>query len=94
MAADKQHAHDLLDQLGSGQLAKLVHLLETMLMPHEESDSLSNAERKAVGEAEEWLAHNQPIPHEDVLAEFGLSMADWEKLGQEPSSDKTPGRSG
>jgi hypothetical protein len=29
--------------------------------------------------------NNEPIPHEEVLTEFGLSMADWEKMGKEPS---------
>jgi hypothetical protein len=83
MAADKQHAHHLLDQLAPGQLAAVVHLLETMISP-EDGDALSNAERKAVAEADEWLKHNEPIPHEEVLAEFGLTMADWENMGREP----------
>jgi hypothetical protein len=94
MAADKQHAHRLLDQLGPGQLAAVVHLLETMVSPEEDGDTLSTAERKAVAEADEWLNHNQPIPHEEVLAEFGLTMADWEKMGQEPLPDDTPRRNG
>jgi len=90
----KQHAHHLLDQLGPGQLAAVVHLLETMVPPDEDGDTLSNAERKAVAEADEWLEHNQPIPHEEVLAEFGLTMADWEKMGQEPLPEETPRRNG
>jgi len=94
MAADIQHAHHLLDQLGPGQLAAVVHLLETMVSPEEDSDTLSNAERKAVGEADEWLKHNPPIPHEEVLADFGLTMADWEKMGQEPLPEETPRRNG
>jgi hypothetical protein len=94
MAADIQHAHHLLDQLGPGQLAAVVHLLETMVSPEEDRDTLSNAERKAVAEADEWLQHNQPIPHEEVLAEFGLTMADWEKMGQEPLSEEAPRRNG
>ena len=65
MAPDKQHAHQLLDQLGPGQLAAVVQLLETMISPDEDGDTLSNAERKAVAEADEWLKHNQPIPKED-----------------------------
>lgn len=79
MAADKQHAHDLLDQLGPGQLAAVVHLLEAMVSPNENGDTLSDAERKAVAEADEWLKHKQPIPHEEVLAEFGLTTAEWEE---------------
>jgi len=90
----KQHAHHLLDQLGPGQLAAVVHLLETMVSPDEDGDTLSNAERKAVAEADEWLEHNQPIPHEEVLAEFGLTMADWEKMCQEPLPEETPRRNG
>ena len=94
MAVDRHHAHHLLDQLGPAQLAAVVHLLEAMLTPLEEPDTVSNAERKAVAEADQWLAHNQPIPHDEVLADFGLSMADWEKMGKEPRSDKTSGRNG
>ena len=67
MAPDKQRAHELLDQLGPGQFAAVVQLLETMVSPDEEGDTLSHAERRAVGEADEWLKHNQPIPHEEVL---------------------------
>ena len=75
-----QYAHRLLDQLGPGQLAAVVHLLETMVSPEEERDILSEAERKAIAEADEWLKHNKPIQHEEVLAEFGLTMADWDNV--------------
>src|ERR1017187_10995726 len=91
MAADVQHAHHLLDQLGPGPLAAVIHLLETMVSL-EDRDTLSNAERKAVAQADEWLKHNQPIPHEEVLAEFGLTMADWEKMGREPMPVEAPHR--
>jgi hypothetical protein len=94
MIAERQHAHDLLDQLGPGQLAAVVHLLETMISPEEDGDTLRPAERQAVGEADEWLKHNKPIPHEEVLAEFGLTMADWEKMGREPLPGETPRRNG
>ena len=73
MAADIQHARHLLDQLGHDQLTAVVHLLETMVPPEEDRATLSSAERKAVTEADEWLKHIQPIPHEAVLAEFGLT---------------------
>ena len=94
MAPNRQHAHQLLDQLGSGQLAAVVHLLETMVSPDEDGDTLSNAERKAVAEADEWLKRNRPIAHEEVLAEFGLTSADWEKMGQEPPPETTPRQNG
>jgi hypothetical protein len=94
MNVDKQHAHQLLDQLGPGQLDAVVHLLETMISPEENGDTLSPAERKAIAQADDWLAHNPPIAHEKVLAEFGLTMADWEKMGAEPLPEETPRRSG
>jgi hypothetical protein len=87
MAIDRERAHQLLDQLGPDQLAAVVHLLETIVPPQEDRDTLSHAEREAVAEADEWLTHNQPIPHEEVLAEFGLTMADWEKMGRDPVSE-------
>jgi hypothetical protein len=100
MAPDRQHAHQLLDQLGPDQLAAVVHLLETItrttVSPEEDTDTLSNAERKAVAEADECLKHNQPVPHEEVLAEFGLTMDDWEtmddwdKMGKEALAEETP----
>jgi len=83
-------AHELLGQLKPGKLAAVVHLLEVMvhdeddLSDHDDGDTLSPAEAKAIAEADEWSKHNTPIPHEQVLAEFGLSMADWEKMSREP----------
>jgi hypothetical protein len=83
MAADRQHAHRLLDELGPIQLDAIVHLLESMISP-EDGDTLSPSERKAIAEADEWLQQNDPIPHEQVLADFGLTAADWERMGAEP----------
>jgi hypothetical protein len=80
--SDKQHAVELLDRLGPGQLAAVVHLLETMVSV-EDGDTLSAAEANAIAEADEWSKHNEPIPHVQVLAEFGLTMADWEKISRE-----------
>jgi len=88
----KQHAHQLLDRLDSGRLAAVVHLLEVFL--DEDSDSLSPAEAKAIAEADEWSQHNDPIPHEQVLADLGLTMDDWEKMGREPLPEETPQRDG
>jgi hypothetical protein len=93
MAAD-QHAHHLLDQLGPDQLAAVVQLLETMITPEEDRQTLSTAERRAIAEADEWLKRNQPIPHEEVLAKFGLTTADWEKMGREALPEEITRRNG
>ncbi len=75
-------ADEMLDRLAPGQLAAVVHLLETFL--DEDGDTLSPAEAKAIAEADEWSKHNAPIPHEQVPAEFGLTMADFEEMSREP----------
>jgi hypothetical protein len=102
MNADREHAQQLLNHLAPDQIAAVVHVMEVMLDPLSrrlanaplEDEEISAEEERAVAEAREWLKHNQPIPHEGVLAEFGLTMADWEKMGQEPLPDETPRRSG
>ena len=82
MASDREHAHRLLDQLPPDQLAALVRLLETIVSADEE-EGLSATDRQAIGEADQWLEQNRPIPNEDVLADFGLTTEDWEKMGRE-----------
>lgn len=81
-------AHELLGQLNPGKLAAVVHLLEVMVhddyLRDDDNDTLSPAEDRAIAEADEWSKHNAPVPHEQVLAEFGLSIADWEKMSREP----------
>ena len=79
---ERRQAHALIDLLPPAKLGAVRNLLEVFL--DEDSDTLSPAEAKAIAEADEWSKHNQPIPHEEVLAEFGLSMADWEKMSREP----------
>ena len=79
-------AHEPISQLNPGKLAAVVHLLEVMVHDEdiEDSDMLSPAEATAIAEAGEWSKHNEPIPHEQVLGELGLSMAGWEKMSREP----------
>ena len=85
VSALETKAHELLGHLGPNKLAAVVQLMEVMI--HEDDpdgDTLSPAEANAIAEADEWSKHNESIPHEQVLAEFGLSMADWEKMSLEP----------
>ena len=55
-----------------------------------EDEEISEEEEHAVAESREWLKHNKPIPLEDVLSEFGLTMADWDTMGKTP----LPGENG
>jgi hypothetical protein len=43
-------------------------------------ETLSEQDRRAIAEADQWLEHKDPLPPEEILAEFGLTMADWEPI--------------
>ncbi len=92
MTPEKQHAYQLIDQLDSGQLAAIVHLLEVMTDPV--AHSLAHApvddepivpeEIREIAAARASLDRGQGISHEEVLAEFGLTLEDFERMGRTP----------
>jgi hypothetical protein len=92
MSDTRQHAHELIDRMPETQLSALVGLLETIVDPVSaalrnapiEDEEISEEEERAVAEAREWLKHNKPIPHEEVLAEFGLTLEDFDRMGRTP----------
>jgi N-acetyl-anhydromuramyl-L-alanine amidase AmpD len=45
---------------------------------------------QAVAEADQWLKDNHPISLETVLADFGLQLSDWEKMGGTPPQPFLP----
>jgi hypothetical protein len=81
MAADKQHAHELIDRLAPSQVPEAIGMLEALLDPVSraianapvDEEQLSAEDEKALDEAEEWLKHNEGIPHEQVLGELGFT---------------------
>jgi hypothetical protein len=92
MAKTKEHAHELIDRITPGQVAVVVNLLEIILDPAArslasapfEDEPVSEDENLAVAASKIWLKKNQPILHEDVLAEFGLGNEDFERMGRTP----------
>jgi hypothetical protein len=94
-----QQAHAYLDRLPPEQLSAVRGLLETMLDPLSralanapaEDEEISEEEERAVSGSREWLKHNKPIPHEEVLAEFGLTMEDFERMGRTPLPEEPNG---
>jgi hypothetical protein len=85
-ANEKRQAHELIERLAPSQVAAVVGLLEVLLDPV--SRAIANApvddepeteeERHAVAESKAWFERHgdQGIPHEEVLAEFGLAPDD------------------
>jgi len=88
MANSKEHAHELIDRLPPEKLSAAVTVLEAMLDPV--SLAITNApidgepftaeEEKAVAESREWLKHNPGIPHEQVLADLGITQGEIERF--------------
>jgi hypothetical protein len=76
----REHAQQLIARLPEAQLSSVVGRLETIIDPVAasmrnaslEHEEISAEEAQAVAEANEWLQRNQRIPHEEILAEFGL----------------------
>jgi hypothetical protein len=65
-----------------GQVVAAVGLFKAMLDPVEialanaplDDELLTVEEIKALDESREWLKHNKGIPHEQVLAELGITQ--------------------
>ena|SRR5579864_4880204 len=98
-AQERQRAHVYLDLLPPAQLIAVRSLLETMLDPVSrtlanapiEDEEISEEEERTVAESKEWLKHNKPISHEEVLAELGLTMEDFQRMGRDPLPDEPNG---
>lgn len=83
--ADKEHAHELIERLDGSQLLTAVRFLEFMMLDPV-SRSLATApvddepmtaeEEQALNASREWFKHHRGIPHEEILAEFGLKPED------------------
>jgi len=79
----RKQAHELIDRMAPSQVFAVVGLLQTMLDPV--SRAIANApfddepeteeERQAIAASKAWMAEHpgQGIPHEEILAEFGLT---------------------
>jgi|SRR6202035_2302778 hypothetical protein len=86
----KQHAHDLIERMAPGQMAAAVELLETMLDPLARSlanapyddEPVSEEEARQIEAASASLARGEGISHEEVLAEYGLTLEDFERMGR------------
>jgi len=97
----QQQAHQLLDQLDAGQLAAVVHLLQVMTDPvaHSLAHAPLDDEPVTEEEAREIAATRAAldrgggiVPHEEVLAEFGLTSDDFERMGGIPLEPPKAGR--
>jgi len=88
MADPKEHAYELIDRLPPAQLTAVVSLLESMLDPVSlaianatfDEEQLNEEEEKALGDAAAWTKRNPGIPHEQVLAELGITQEEIDRF--------------
>lgn len=93
MSADtRSNVHALIDQLPPLQLAAVQTLLQSMLDPlakklaaaELDDEPLTDDDRQAIAEAEEWSAQNKGIPLEEVLSDLGMAQVDWQEMANTP----------
>jgi hypothetical protein len=83
---EREKAHAYLDHLPDAQVSAACGLLEAMLDPVSraianapvDDEPVTAAEERALNEAREWLKHHKPLPHEQVLAELGITREEVE----------------
>lgn len=96
---EREQALRLLNMLPEEKLVAVVHLLQVMSDPVArslanapvEDEPISEEEKRSLDAAKEWLKTHEPIPHEEVLAELGLTTEDFQRMGNTPIE---PGRNG
>jgi hypothetical protein len=82
----KQEAHELIERISTAQASAVVTLITSMLDPVDraianapfEDEAISEEENRAVAASKAWLAEHpgEGIPHEELLAEFGIKPED------------------
>jgi hypothetical protein len=86
-AADKQHAHELIDRVPPHQMTAAVRFLEFLLLDPvghaaatapPDDEPITEEDRRRFLQGKAALARGeQGIPMEDVLADFGLTLEDF-----------------
>ena len=89
---ERQQAHALIDLLPPAKLGAVRNLLEVMIEEkddEEDGEELTEEDRAAIQIGLASLEQNGGVPMEDVLADFGLTMADFEKMAAEPDTGRS-----
>ncbi len=96
----KQQAHELIDKMSVGQVVAAVGLFKAMLDPVEialanapyDDEPVSEDEARDIAAAHASLERGEGVSHEEVLAEYGLTQADFERMGHTPLDPNGAGR--
>jgi hypothetical protein len=88
----KQQAYELIDRMAPGQLSAVVGLMKIVLDPVSraianapfDDEPVTAAEARDIAEAHAAYARGEVVSNEEVLAEFGLTTEDFERMGRTP----------
>ena len=88
----KQEAHELIERLSTGQVIAAVGLFKAMLDPVSvalanapiDDEPVSEEEACDIAEARAAYARGEAVSNEEVLADFGLTAEDFERMGRTP----------
>lgn len=94
----KQQAHELIECMAPGQVAALVSLLQAVLDPVSlalanapyDDEPVSEEEKREIAESRAAIARGEIVSNEEVLAEFGLTPEDFERMGRTPLEPDVP----
>ena len=95
----RQQAHAYLDRLPEDQLAAVRGLLESMLSPLDrklalaplDDEPVTPVEAAAIEAGLNSLERDGGVPLEEVLADFGLTMDDFRRMGETPLPEESGG---
>ena len=82
LSDSRQYVHELINELDASQLAAVRHLLEVMI--HDDEEEVTEEDRSAIQAGLASLDKNGGIQMEEVLADFGLTMAEVETMAGDP----------
>ena len=93
----REHAHAFLDRLPADQLSAVCGLLESMLTPLDrrlalaplDDEPLTPADAAAIQAGIDSLEKNGGVPMEEVLADFGLTLDDFQKMAETPAPEES-----
>ena len=102
VANPKQEAHELIERLSTGQVIAAVGLFKAMLDPVSvalanapvDDEPVSEEEARDIAESRAAYARGEVVSNDEVLAEFGLTADDFDRMGQTPldAEPRHPGR--
>jgi hypothetical protein len=98
-ANTRKQAHDLIDRMAPSQVSALVGVMEVMLDPFAralanapyDDEPVSDEDARAIADSRSALTRSETICHDEVLAEFGMSATDFERVGSAPVESNQSG---